>query len=77
MKILGKGTISTLRFKDLKLGDVFYFISEKSNEDVQVYIRCGHKSNDKIAINLETGIIYCFDNNLPVCVLDCYLKIKD
>lgn len=79
MKILGKTEIKTTLFKDLKDGDVFYFLKDcKDIKDIKVkiYMRCGHTQSDKSAVNLESGICYGFDDYEPVEVLDATMNIK-
>lgn len=66
------------KFKDLKFGEVFYFIDKslKNFSDIKIYMRGGHTQTDKTAINLETGIMYSFDESLPVKVLSADLHIE-
>lgn len=78
MKVYGKSDIKTKYFKDLKFGDVFSFIKDidSQNYNTKIYIRGGHTTNDKTALNLETGIMYGFDNSEPVILLNSTLKIE-
>lgn len=66
------------KFKDLDFGDVFYFIDDSLNNysNLRVYMRGGYTHMDKTAINLENGIMYSFDDNLPVKVLSADLHIE-
>lgn len=79
MKVQGKSTINQLSFKDLKSGDVFCFTKDITSniENVKVYLRGGHTSTDKTAINLETGIMYTFEDTEPVKIVSGTLIIKD
>lgn len=79
MNIYGKTEIKPTFFKDLKGGEVFYFLKDcKDIKDIKVkiYMRCGHTQSDKSAVNLETGICYGFDDYEPVEVLDATMNIK-
>lgn len=80
MNIYGKLNIYNKykKFKDLKFGEVFYFEDKffKDLSDIKIYMRGGHTCADKTAINLETGIMYSFDESLPVKVLSTDLHIK-
>ena len=66
------------KFKDLRLGDVFCFMDDmtKDKAELKVYMRAGHTSTDKTAINIGTGIMYTFDEDLLVKRLDASLYIK-
>lgn len=64
-------------FRDLNLGDVFYFINKESNNDkIKIYMRCGSSDSDRYAVNLETGIFYSFDNNEQVHILKAYMELE-
>ena len=80
MNIYGKfDTYNKLKkFKDLKFGDIFYFIDKslKDDSDLKIYMRGGHTTTDHTAINLETGIMYSFDEHLPVKILSADLHIE-
>lgn len=66
------------KFKDLKNGDVFYFVDKqiKSSSDIKIYMRGGHTCTDKTAINLETGIMYSFDEDQPVQIVSATMSIE-
>ena len=66
------------KFKDLKSGDVFYFVTNQieSSSDIRIYMRGGHSTTDKTAINLETGIMYSFDENQPVQILSATINVE-
>lgn len=66
------------KFKDLKSGDVFYFVDKqiKSSSDIRIYMRGGHTHTDKTAINLETGIMYSFDGDQPVQIVSATMSIE-
>ena len=80
LKIMGLTGIRTTTFKDLKNGDVFFFIKDfvngGLNQDSHVYMRCGHTGTDKSAVNLKTGICYCFDDKEPVELLEATVNLK-
>lgn len=67
------------KFKDLKFGEVFYFVNQslKDSSDIRIYIRGGHTDTSKTAMNLETGIMYSFDEYEPVKVISAYLQIEN
>lgn len=77
MEICGKSNIKKKIFKDLKQGDVFYFIEDYSTDfsKINVYMRCGH-TDENDAVNLETGVCYTFKEDLPVELLDTTLNVK-
>lgn len=63
MTVLGKDNIKYACFSDLKLGDVFCFIDCIDLLSNKIYMRCGYNTNcDYHAIDLETGIIYSFND---------------
>lgn len=66
------------KFKDLKNGDVFYFVDRQieSSSDIKIYMRGGHMCTDKTAINLETGIMYSFDENQPVQIVSATMNVE-
>ena len=66
------------KFKDLKNGDVFYFVDRQieSSSDIKIYMRGGHTCTDKTAINLETGIMYSFDENQPVQIVSATMNVE-
>lgn len=77
MQIFGKMDAKQTRFKDLAVGDVFCFIKDIANPGkVKVYMRGGFTSTDKTAVNLESGIMYTFNPDEPVKVLNAQLTIK-
>ena len=80
MDIYGKFDISfqQKKFKDLTNGEVFCFVKDlcKCHPEIKIYMRGGHKETDKTAMNLETGIMYSFDEYEPVRVLSTILNIK-
>lgn len=78
MNIYGKADIRQTRFKDLCYGDVFCFVKDiKDISSVKIYMRGGENSARKTAMNLETGIVYSFDDNEPVTILNAQLTIKE
>lgn len=79
MLILGKSDLyHQTTFKDLKQGDIFYFLKNCTKADeLKIYMRCGTSLNNKTsAIDLNTGCIYPFDENEPVEVVDAILSVK-
>lgn len=80
MKVMGLSGIRTMVFKDLKCGDVFFFIKDYVDgglsQDSHVYMRCGHTGTDKSAVNLKTGICYKFEDKEPVELLEATVNIK-
>lgn len=75
MNILGKVEIKPTYFKDIKGGDVFYFLKDyKDIIDIKlnIYMKC---LGDR-AVNLETGILYSFDDYEAVEILDATMNIK-
>lgn len=77
MQIYGKTNIHLTIYKDLKKGDVFYFLKDYKEflGQKKIYMRCGHTSENS-AVNLETGICYVFDDNEPVEIVEATLNIK-
>lgn len=76
MQIYGKADLHSTMYKDLKKGDVFYFLKDcKEFLGQKIYMRCGHTSENS-AVNLETGICYVFDDNEPVEIVEATLNIK-
>ena len=79
MNIIGRNDIKHTYFKDLKGGDVFYFLKDCNNIKelkLRIYMKCGHDQTDKSAVNLETGICYRFDDYEAVEILDATMTIK-
>ena len=80
MNIYGKVDIGLQqkKFKDLKTGDVFCFVKDlcKCHPEIKIYMRCGRVEADKTAMNLETGIMYTFDEYEPVKILSAVLNVK-
>lgn len=80
MKIMGTADIKTMVFEDLKHGDVFFFTKDFVDggltENSHIYMRCGHVSTDKTAVNLKTGNCYNFADKEPVELLDATLSLK-
>ena len=80
MDVYGKIDVynKTKKFKDLKYGEVFFFLdnSFKDGTDMEIYMRGGRNSSDNGAINLETGIMYSFDTDSLVESLSAHLNIK-
>ena len=77
MTIYGKTDIKKTLFGDLEKGDVFFFVNDykKNCLDLKMWMRCGH-TTELDAVNLETGICYGFDADLPVEVVDATLNVK-
>lgn len=76
IQVYGKADIHLTMYKDLKKGDVFYFLKDcKDFMRQKIYMRCGHTSENS-AVNLETGICYGFDDNEPVEIVEATLNIK-
>lgn len=80
MDIYGKVDIENQqkKFEDLQVGEIFCFVKDfcEPHPNVKVYMRGGHTSMDKTAMNLETGIMYSFDKYEPVRTLSATLNIK-
>ena len=67
----------TTTFKDLKQGDVFYFLKDCNDVvNQKIYMRCGHTSSDLSAVNLDTGTCYGFDKDELVEILDAAITVK-
>lgn len=81
MDVYGKPDVynKQKKFKDLKYGEVFYFMDKplKDSSDIKVYMRGGNIASNMTAINLETGIMYTFDETSPVKVLSAQICIKE
>lgn len=77
MIIYGRSNIHTTTFKDLKHGDVFYFLKDCNDVSNQkIYMRCGHTASDLSAVNLDTGICYGFGKDELVEILDAAITVK-
>lgn len=50
---------NSVRFNDLKSGDVFTFLKDLGEENFKVYMKCGYER----LVNLETGVCFVCSNN--------------
>jgi len=78
--IYGKHFIckNQMKFEDLKNGQVFCFVDDISEDssEIKIYMRGGHTTTDGTAMDLETGIMYSFDEKSYVKILDVTLNIR-
>ena len=75
MKIINNTKGETVRFSDLKSGDVF-----QSNANGYFYMKTDTKYDEYgdafNTVHLESGSVHCSNANMEVILVDCELVIK-
>lgn len=73
-----KTNLTSSRFKEVNLGDVFFLFNENGKTDKEYFLKVENENGeDMMAISLKNFIPYLFSNDSLVCLVKAELLIDE